>query len=299
MGNGKHALLKILKLVVVVFAVINLAVLFLFDYRLPGRSGSDKSTAAPAQEVSVTRAETDSGYTIQIDSDTLTYDGSGPLNLLDGVSLVDSDGKASGNDIFAHIKTGDSLSEKIIEYTADTADGRVTATRALTLENYTGPSIQLPDRLPQIEDGQLGDILNYMPSDGSFFADDGFGNDITSAVSASYTTDTNDANIIHYVFTVTNSYNDTTSVSADLSLNPSKPLLTLTEEELTIELHSSFSPLKYVASAQDVDGTPLSNRIQIQGEVDTDTAGQYVLTYFVTSPSGESSAKKELKVTVR
>ncbi len=299
MGKGKHAIFKLFQIVIVFIAVVNLAALFLFDNQIPGLPASSSSEAASADEVSAMQAENISGYTIQMDTDTLVYDGSGSLNLLDGVALVDGDGKVVGNDIFAHIKTGSSLSEKIIEYSADTVDGQVTASRILTLKNYNGPSIQLPDSLPQIEDDQLDDMVKYLDSDADFLVDDGYGNDISSAVSAKYTVDANDSNIIHYVFTVTNSYNDSASASADLSLIPTKPVLTLTENEVTIELHSSFSPLQYVASAKDVDGTSLSSRIQIQGEVDTDTAGEYVLTYFVTSSEGVSSAKKELKVTVR
>lgn len=299
MEQKNHILFKIIKIIVVIFAIGNFAAIFLYEYKLSDLSVPAKSVIAETSEVSVTEEETSSAYTLQMDSDTLTYDGSGQLNLLDGVSLVDADGNTSDSNIFAHIKTGDSFSKKIVEYTADTEDGQVTASRNLVLENYKGPSIQLPDSLPQIEDGQLDDILSYMPSDGSFYADDGYDNDITSAVTASYTTDETDSSIIHYVFSVTNSYNDTTSAAADLTLSPTKPVLTLKETEATIDLHSSFSPLRYVASAKDVDGTSLDSRIQIEGEVNTDEVGEYVLIYFVTSPSGEVSAKKELTVTVR
>lgn len=297
MKRAKRIIFGIFKLLVVVLAVGNLAALFLFDYKIPDFLKSLEKEAAEESEVSE-QEEAGPGYSIQMDSDTLTYNGTGTLDLLKGVSLVASDGTVSDADIFAHIKTGDSVSQKIINYTADTDQGQVTASRTLKLQNYNGPSIQLPDTLPQVEDEQLDSIMTIMPSDGSFRADDGYGNDITGAVTASYTIDENDSSVVHYVFTVTNSYNDTVSAAADLSLTRTKPVITLKEYAVTIPLNSSFSALSYVATAEDVDGSSLFTRIQIQGTVNTAQAGDYILTYFVTSPSGVTSATKELKVTV-
>lgn len=298
MQKGKRIIFSVLKLFVVVLAAGNLIALFLFDYKLPDFLKFPKEEASQ-ESASSEQYDTDSGYSIQVDSDPLTYDGTAPLDLMSGVSLVSPDGSSSDGEIFAHIKTGDSVSQKIIEYTADTDSGQITASRTLELLNYNGPSIRLPDPLPQVEDEQLDSILTLMPSDETFYADDGYGNDITKAVTASYTVDENDASIVHYIFTVTNSYNDTVSSAADLSLTRTKPVIALKESAVTIPLNSGFDALSYVSVAEDVDGSSLFTRIQIQGQVNTAEAGEYILTYFVTSQSGESSAPKELKVTVQ
>lgn len=296
MRRGTKIISGFFKLLIVILAVGNLAALFLFDYKIPDFLKSPE--AATSEEDSSQQEDTAPVYSIQMDSDTLTYDGNARLDLLSGVTLTGPDGAVSDGEIFAHIKTGDTVSQKIIEYTADTDDGRVTASRTLMLQNYNGPSIHLPETLPQISDEQLDSVLTLMPSDGSFHADDGYGNDITSAVTASYTMDDSNSGVIHYVFSVTNSYNDTVSVPADLSITRTKPIITLKESAVTVPLNSGFDALSYVASAEDVDGSSLFTRIQIQGSVNTGTAGEYVLTYMVTSPSGAVSDAKELKVTV-
>ena len=217
MKKNKSIFFRIFKFLVVAAALINLAALFLFDYKIPDFLTPSKESSVQEKEVS--SVEEPSGeYSIEMLSDSFSYDGTGTLDLLNGVTLKGPEGTVSNAKIFAHIKTGDSLSRKIVEYTADTPQGQVSASRNLKLDNYKGPSITLPSVLPQIEANQLDSILTAMPSDGSFRADDGYGNDITGSVKASYTADPDDASLIHYVFTITNSYNDSVSVAADLKM---------------------------------------------------------------------------------
>ena len=168
-------------------ALVNLAALFLFQYELPSfltpkhkdtqnsaESETDSAEPEPTQE--------ELAYEFSFEPDSITYDGSTELDLLSGVTLTDSNGTAVDTLIFTNIRTADAITSKTIEYFAETDAGRVSATRGLQLVNYNGPSITLPETLPEIEESMLNSVLSVMPTDGSFRADDGFGNDITSSI---------------------------------------------------------------------------------------------------------------------
>ena len=285
--NSKR--LFILKIIISVLALANLAALFLFNYENPF---AKKDSRQPSTAVESSK---ETGYRFQFDTDTLSYDGTAKLDLLDGVSLVSSDGETSDIKIFARIQAGNSFSRKTIEYSADTDDGQITATRSLNLSGYNGPFITLPDTLPSITEEQLDSVLSTMTD---IYADDGYGNDITDSIQASYTLASDGSGNAHYKFSVTNVFNDSTLVEADLSLGATKPVLTLLKTSVTIEAGDDFNPLRYVDSAVDTDGSSLSQRIRISGTVDTETPGTYVLTFTVSSPSGEISDPKELTVIV-
>lgn len=294
--------LQILKYLIAALAALNLVVLLLLpssfsfsikpinikDFIPFGNRAANSGSSSDAEI---------SQYAIELESDTITYDGTGELNLLDGVSLTGPDGALSNQNIFVHIKTGDSISQKIIEYTAKVEGEQVSANRTLVLEHYSGPSLHLPDSFPTIEDSELDSILDTLLEDDDFYADDGYGNDITQSVVASYTQEEESPYIAHYVFKVSNSYNDSTAASADISITP-RPIITLTDHEITVPLHASFSALSYVSTAVDTDGSSLTRSIIIDGNVDTSVAGEYTLTYTVYSPSGMRSNPAELIVTV-
>lgn len=298
----KKNIFKLFKAAVVVLALCNLIALFVFQYELPGiPAAAPKETSDIPEDVGAAEsASEETAYSFAFDEDPLVYDGTSRLDLLDGVSIISPDGPSTADaKIFAHIKTGTSVSKKIIEYSADTADGRISAQRNLELTGYKGPSIKCPDSLPQMETSQLDSVLALLPSDGSFSADDGFGNDITASVKASWERDASDSNLIHFTFSVTNSFNDTVSAQRDFTLIRTKPIIALSESAVTIDLNSAFNALNYVTAAEDVDGTSLFQTILINGTVNTQEAGEYVLTYTASSPSGAVSDPAELIVTVK
>ena len=224
MGLKKHSVSSILKPAICVFGVGNLVALFLFNYEpfsIFNRHPEENEISAAVLSASQMAENTSSEYSFSFDPEALTYDGSSQLDLLNGVSLTAPDGTISDAQIFTHISTVDSISHKIVEYSADTDSGRVTASRSLHLQNYNGPSITLPQSLPAIDDAHLDSVLFVMPTDGTFRADDGYGNDITPAVTFSYKKDEANPGVVHYTFTVTNLFNDITAVEADLSLTAS------------------------------------------------------------------------------
>lgn len=311
MDKKNRMFFNIIRTIIIVVALGNLAALFIFHYEIPdflkdltemdssaATGNSDETSEASA--VSDTRGSETTAYSFIFDTDTLTYDGASRLDLLTGVSIVSSKGQKNNDaKIFAHITTGDSLSRKIIEYSADTDEGRITAQRNLELMNYNGPSIELPEILPQMEDSQADSVLDIIASDKNFRADDGFGNDITKAVKVRHKRDEHDSRIIHFTFTVTNSFNDTVSAEKDADLIRVKPVIVLKETSVTLPLHSQFNPLDYVAAAENTDGSSLFNSISISGIANTETSGEYVLTFTVSSPDGAVSDPQELKVTVQ
>ena len=331
MNDNTNLKTKIIKWVVSLLAIANMVFLFVFNYNIPGLSGMfgrdthtqeslygetgngnesingmaglvGSSTAMPAESGETEEKSTEEGepasYQFYFDPETLTYDGQGSLNLLEGVSLVSDTGMESEAKIFASIVSGSSESEKTITYTADTESGRTEASRRLKLVGYEGPSIELPEVMPVVDDSTKDNILNLMTGNQSISADDGFGNDISGAVTAVYNTDSTTPRTLYYIFTVKNTFNDSAEASAEVTLELSKPVVMLSQKAVQIGVGEAFNPLSYVSYAIDTDGTSLSTSIQIQGTVDNYTAGTYTLNYIATNSSGVQSDPAELTVTV-
>lgn len=286
-----------IKVAICILALINLAALFIFHYSdsslLTGKNDTDEFSS-----VDKSTAAEDAGYAFSFEPDSLTYDGNSELDLLEGVTLTGPDGTSADTEIYARISTGDSISEKIIEYSADTDAGQITASRELKLKNYRGPSITLPDPLPKVEETMLDSVLTVIPDNGTFLADDGYGNDITSSVTFSYTRDESFPAKVHYIFTVTNMFNDSAVTEADFTIADPRPVVTLTANAVTIKKNSGFSPEAYIASAVDTDGSSLLQSVTIEGQVDMRQPGTYTLIYTVTGADGRSSLPAELVVTV-
>lgn len=287
--------LRILKCGIAAIAVLNLVALFLFQYTLPDFS---LPTIPDPFLLSgdASSGETDSQYFFEFEDDTLTYDGSGTLDLLEGVTLMSPDGALPPDTIYARIRTESASSQKLIEYTADTDGGQISATRKLQLSNYAGPAIHLPAELPTLSDPE--DALETLRADEAFYAKDGFDNDITSSISVTYTVDNDDPFLVHYTFSITNSLNDTATADADISLE-AKPMITLSEDTVTLSIGESFSPLRYVASAVDANGKSMTNYIGVENPVNTRTPGTYTVTYTIYAPDGSASAPAELTVIVK
>lgn len=304
MKEKEQSRFKIIKICIIAFSIINLTALFLFHYELPNflsfspSKSKENITEVSSLNDSETSQDTEVTYSIQFDTESLTYNGTDKLNLLNGVSIVSTDGSTTSAEIFAHIITGDSLTHKEIIYSADMPNGQISSSRKLILENYNGPSIHLPTELPELSEKDLDNMLEYLQSDDAIFADDGFGNDITDSISMSYSIDDTNPSIVHYTFTITNLYNDTTSVSTDLVIDSDRPILVLKQKELTIPAGSRFRALDYVEKAEDAHGNSLFQRISIEGKVDNNTPGTYTLTYIAITTDGTTSVPQNLIVIV-
>lgn len=300
---------RIIRLVIALIAVLNLVAIFIFNYSLPSFFKFKKepietpiaaTTSQEETEEETTMQETqisaeDAGWSFSFASDTMEYDGSDDLDLMSGVSVIDPNGAESELTIFTHITTGNSLSEKIVEYSADTPDGQMTASRTLKLIDYEGPSISIPDTLPKEDINSPEILLAALSSDSDFFAKDGFGNDITQAITVEFSLPES-GNIITCDFSVTNMFNDTVSAQAEMKTTFSKPMLVLTTTNLTLKRGQDFYPTNYVKTALDVDGSDISTKITTEGIVDSYTVGDYELIYRVTGKDGDVSDSIKLTV---
>jgi len=109
----------IIKIAIAVFCLVALVLLYVFGGRVIEYD----------DPVSVANQADDVRDAFTFDPETLVYDGNGDLDLLEGVTLEGYDEEQLKNMVYIRISTGDSLSEKIIEYTADTDEGRVRSMR--------------------------------------------------------------------------------------------------------------------------------------------------------------------------
>lgn len=286
----------VIKLTIIALALINLIALFVFDYKLPDFFKFGKDSADVNSQIADSTEEP--AYKISFDTDTITYNGTAALDLMSGVTVTDASGNVSDVEVFANIVTADYIDEKEIVYSINTDSGQVTATRKLKLENYSGPSLVIPETLPQVSEEELDKMISLMPADETFHARDGFGKDITAQIVASYTIDPNDPRVVHYIFSITNIFNDKISIPADITINSDRPILVLKQNEVTVSKGTAFQPLDYIERAESQQGADLIHTIEVSGNVDMNTPGKYTLTYTITGDTGVQSIPQKLNVTV-
>lgn len=166
--------------------------------------------------------------------------------------------------------------------------------------DYEGPVISLSEELPQINQSDLTRLVHVLSDRKLLSAEDGFGNDITSSVEVSFKADHDNARNLLVKFSVENSRGDSASEEISIPVQLSRPLLFLTQSSVTLEQDEDFNPIHYIQTAIDQDGSSLSDRVIVTGEVDTSTRGTYILTYTINSKiEKQSSASDTLTVTVK
>lgn len=195
----------IIKTAISVFCLIALVLLYVFG----GRVIEDDNAVYEANQADDIRDA------FGFDPDTLIYDGIGDIDFLQGVTLEGYNEEQLKKMVYIRISTGDSLSEKIIEYTADTDDGRVRSMRNLLLRNYNGPSIVLPDEMPTVTMGTVDHIKDLMPEGKTYRVDDGFGNDAREHVQIDAARSPMNSSEVNYTFILENAFGDRTVAKAD------------------------------------------------------------------------------------
>ena len=165
---------------------------------------------------------------------------------------------------------------------------------------YAGPSITLDSELPSVTTDDLYSIVQVLADLGKLSADDGYGNDLTDAVRADCIPEEGEDSSYSVVFSVINDLGDSAEASAVLEVTPGNlPVLLLTEDRTILSVGDEFNYLSYIRAARDVDGASLSDRIRLDGSVDTAEAGEYTLTYSVKSKATDGVAEAVLVVTVQ
>ena len=210
--------------------------------------------------------------------ETLVYDGTGDLDLLEDVTLEGYNEEQLKKMVYIRISTGDSLSEKIIEYTADTEEGRVRSMRNLLLKNYNGPSVVLPDEMPTVTMNTVDHIKELMPEGKTYRVDDGFGNDAREHVQIDAARSPVNSSEVNYTFILENAFGDRTVAKADATISDAPATIILTDTAITIRTSDYFDPYMYVQSATTADGGSAMDEV-ICDEIDTNVAGEYIVNY--------------------
>ena len=210
--------------------------------------------------------------------ETLVYDGTGDLDLLEDVTLEGYNEEQLKKMVYIRISTGDSLSEKIIEYTADTEEGRVRSMRNLLLKNYNGPSVVLPDEMPTVTMNTVDHIKELMPEGKTYRVDDGFGNDAREHVQIDAARSPVNSSEVNYTFILENAFGDRTVAKADATISDAPATIILTDTAITIRTSDNFDPYMYVQSATTADGGSAMDEV-ICDEIDTNVAGEYIVNY--------------------
>lgn len=235
---------------------------------------------------------------IQWQPDTLVYDGTGTLNLMEGVFVTDEDGNDRTADTRGVLQGTDVQNKKLIYYTVTGNGQRLTDLgRVLVLENYMGPVLQVKSELHLVAD-QLDNLPAVLAQQESLRAENGYGVDLTRQVSW-YREKVGEGEYL-ISFTVINEFYDTATVQsrAYVSGVTDDIVLTLQEDQIVLSQRDVFSPDAWVLCAQDADGADLTSRVKVEGTVNPSVPGTYTLRYVLTSEDERQRAVKELRVLV-
>ena len=235
---------------------------------------------------------------IQLDSEVLEYDGSGTLNLMEGVQAVGPEGEDLTERVQA-ILTGDgTLLEKQIRYSVFTEEGReTTVTRTLKMVGYTGPKLSVEDGLVlEVED--LPDLIQILTEQGDLTADNGFGQNAADEVS--YTREKRGEGYYEVEFKLQNEYLDETSQTVEMWITGEVQdiELTLSQSSIQIAAGTEFYPQEWIETAHDPVHGDMTSQVQIENRVNLSQAGQYSVIYTLYSYDHTQKAEAVLRVEV-
>ncbi len=304
-----NRLRTVLKVVIALVAAINIGLVFLTDDYTGFLAGIKERFARPAAAESVVSGtestvsgsesvdEANPENAFVFDPETLVYNGTGRLDLLQGVSFGDLSPEEIRKSVFAKIGTGKAANTKVITYSIDTGSGTVTAQRALTLENYTGPKLTLPAEMPEISLSTLDTMGKKVAAAEGFSAQDGCGNDISSTLTCSVLVDSTDISNVSCNFSITNMFGDSDYASATVTPTIDLPFIELVMTEATYSPSNPFTGYySNIKRVIDTDGSSIGSLVKCTGEVNTEVPGTYYLTYTVTNNAGLSAIPVTLTV---
>ena len=155
------------------------------------------------QQIKTPGEEPDGTVRLEFENEAVHYDGTGALDLMEGVHAVDADGgdvtdamekqmkaererresilRAEGEKK-STILVAEGEKESVIRYSVFSGDGEETVgCRQLILENYMGPTIETADTL-SLEAEELADPAVHLSESGQMTVQDGFGKDAADQV---------------------------------------------------------------------------------------------------------------------
>lgn len=229
--------------------------------------------------------------------DDLVYDGTGELDLLDGVSAQGEDGTDLTSRLNAKIVLAGNGKE--IRYSVSNDNGQIVyKARNLVLKNYQGPEIIANDHLNfNVKD--LNNLVTVLNERDELKGLDGFGKDITNQIT--YQREKVSDGIYRLTFTLNNIYLDSTSltVKANISGAISDPILELYRSSIELDVGSVFYPEDYIKIANDENGNSIKDQVEISSLPNTMQPGVYNVLYQLTSNDNNAIVTKKLEVTIK
>lgn len=247
------------------------------------------------QQTKTPGEEPDGTVRLEFENEAVHYDGTGALDLMEGVHAVDADGGDVTDLVTAVVSAGDNITEKRIRYSVFSGDGEETVGyRQLILENYMGPTIETADTL-SLEAEELADPAVHLSESGQMTVQDGFGKDAADQVT--WIREKTAPGTYDITFTYVNQFSDTAERTVPVSVNGETEDLTITllTDEAEIPLGTEFDPEDYLEIS---DPTGSASSVQVTGEVDTEREGRYSVYYTVISSDRTQRAGVLLKVEV-
>lgn len=247
------------------------------------------------QQTETPGEEPDGTVRLEFENETVHYDGTGALDLMEGVHAVDADGGDVTDQVTAVVSAGDNMTKKRIRYSVFSDDGEETVGyRQLILENYMGPTIETADTL-SLEAEELADPAVHLSESGQMTVQDGFGKDAADQVT--WIREKTAPGTYDITFTYVNQFSDTAERTVPVSVNGETEDLTITllTDEAEIPLGTEFDPEDYLEIS---DPTGSASSVQVTGEVDTEREGRYSVYYTVISSDRTQRAGVLLKVEV-
>ena len=227
------------------------------------------------------------GPEITIPQETVTYvAGTDTSALLNGVSATDSrDGDVTDTVTIESVIPNSSGTEASVTYVAK--DSKNNVTKETRKVQYTTD----PNAAAQAADAE-GDAQNTDAADGDDQAVDPAADQSADASAAENQgaetqTDVDDG--------------QAQNEAAIAALPAESPRFYLTQYSVEVERGAELDRLSYVQEITDDEDSreSLYRSIQISGDVDTNTPGEYTLGYFVVDSDGNTSNTAQLRVTVR
>lgn len=293
----RRSVISFLRYMVTLLAVVNLVLLFVFDYNVPGFSKVITYIENKRDHVegAKTRVGQSTGnITIDFGEASLVYDGNGTFDPLADVIVKDAQENELSKEFLTYEITGDTNKE--IEYSYVDGDNEGTCVRKLEFTNYAGPSLEITKALSNISDDTLGNLKKLYA--GCYTAKDGFGNDMTKEATI-LAVPTNDYDgTFHVVISIVNQFGDTAMQEQNVGTEFAVPHMKLSQEEISIKLGDGFEARDYILYAVDYDGSDLMESVEIDSKVDSTVIGEYKVKYDLTGSKGNSVKTKILKVHV-
>ena len=318
--------LKPVHVIIALIALINLAILYRYQYsRMPfshilGRKSSQQTVTSA---VSNTSSDTSSAQTSQDTEATGQEDPENEESPLsetaaseDGTdTAADSDSAEAAvvsEQTASDVTAAPAVSQTTAAESTDTASGTAPVTQSETniIETNTEgsntaseeirPFIRVGSDLPYVPVNELKDIVRIYSDYQMIYAEDSQGTPITELVTETHEPIPGDDAHYRVVFSATDAYGETAELEIAAPITtPTAPVFELTTDHAWLSVGDTFRFYEYVRTVTDIDGSPLDEYIELDGAVDTSTPGDYHLTYRTRSRIDKSITEVPLTVTVQ